>query len=186
MNTVCAIKDQEQIKRVKEKALELGKEPYLYVLLGLNTGLRNSDLLQMRAGDIQREYIIRREQKTGKETEIKLHPAIRAEVLMYLKKMNRADGDLIFPSPHPWADKDTPVSRGTAYRWVKEACRRAGIVGQVGTHTLRKTYGYWFYLTYKDIVALMKHFNHVSEAVTLRYIGYTQKELSRLTEKFKL
>ena len=185
LNAVSSIRDKEKVQRLKLEAQKMGIRQGLYVELGLNTGLRSSDLLTLTVGDFRRRgFIVRREKKTGKETEIRVHPAIVSYVIRCTAEDR--DEDLLFRSDHPWAPQNTPISRATAYRWVKEACRRAGITEPVGTHTLRKTYGYWFYIKYRDIVALMTHFNHTSEAVTLRYIGYTQGELNRQTENFLL
>lgn len=185
MNTVSSIRDKQKVQRLKEEAQKMGDMPYLYILLGLNTGLRSSDLIALTVGDFRdRGFIVRREKKTGKETEIRLHPAVVTDVIRMTA--DRRCDELIFQSAHPWAEPNTPISRATAYRWVNEACKRAGITEPVGTHTLRKTYGYWFYIKYRDVVALMTHFNHTSEAITLRYIGYTQDKLNRQTEEFVL
>ena len=163
----------------------MGVMPGMFVELGFNTGLRFSDLITLTVGDFRdRGFIVRREQKTGKETEIRIHPSVVVDVIR--RTADKRSDELLFQSMHPWAAPNTPISRATAYRWVKEACRRAGVTDPVGTHTLRKTYGYWFYVEYHDIVALMTHFNHISEAVTLRYIGYTQNKLNSQTEKFLL
>lgn len=185
MNVVSPIRNKEMVSRVKSCAWKMGVKPGLYVELGLNTGLRCGDLIQLTVGEVRdRGCVIRREQKTGKQTEIKLHPAVRSSVS---RAFPDAPGDtLIFQSDHPWATPGTPISRATAYRWVNDACRDAGMTEPAGTHTLRKTFGYWFYIKHRDIVALMNHFNHTSEAITLRYIGYTQDKLNKLTEEFLL
>jgi len=52
-----------------------------------------------------------------------------------------------------------------------------GITEAIGTHTLRKTFGYWAYKDGKDLSLIQKLLNHASPAVTLAYIGITQDEL---------
>ncbi|WP_252456770.1 hypothetical protein [Macrococcoides canis] len=44
----------------------------------------------------------------------------------------------------------------------------------MGTHSMRKTFGYHYYKKTKDIALLMDLFNHSSQFVTLRYIGINQ------------
>ncbi|BDP82253.1 hypothetical protein EfmAA290_29290 (plasmid) [Enterococcus faecium] len=44
----------------------------------------------------------------------------------------------------------------------------------IGTHTLRKTFGYHYYKKTRDIATLMFIFNHSSQAITKRYIGITE------------
>lgn len=184
MNEVGTIRNPETLKEFKRQAMKLGDKPYLLVLLGLNTGLRIGDLLQIRVSDIRdKGYIIRREQKTGKQTEIRFHPAVVNEILRRIA--DRPDDELLFPSPQI-THRGEPIGYRTAYGWVNKAARAAGIKGPVGCHTLRKTYGYHFYQQYKDIATLMLHFNHASESITLRYIGITQERINNKTERFRL
>jgi len=46
---------------------------------------------------------------------------------------------------------------------------------EVGTHTMRKTFGYWHYKEFGDVADLQQLFNHSSQSVTLRYIGIAQE-----------
>ena len=52
-----------------------------------------------------------------------------------------------------------------------------GITDSIGTHTLRKTFGYWAFKSGVDITRIQKLLNHSSPGVTLAYIGITQDEL---------
>lgn len=63
------------------------------------------------------------------------------------------------------------MERTQCYRIINAACKKAGIEYRVGTHTLRKTFGYHHYQKFKDVAVLQKIFNHYSPQVTLRYIG---------------
>lgn len=184
MNSVGTIRDKEVVRRIKEEAAKMGREPGLLVLIGLNTGLRISDILTLRVSDFRtRGYIVRREQKTGKQTEIRIDPAVVNQVVRWTADMD--EDALLFPKRQA-TSKQPHLDRSTAYDWINKACRRAGVKGPVGCHTLRKTYGYHFYQTFKDLAALMIHFNHASEQITKRYIGLTQQEVNRLTTKFRL
>ena len=73
-----------------------------------------------------------------------------------------------------------------AWRIIKEACIRAGIAEHVGTHTLRKTFGYHHYQKFKDPIILQKIFNHSSQRITLTYIGIEQDEIDYSYKNFKL
>ena len=134
-------------------------------------------------GDLRdRGFIVRREQKTGKQTQIKINPAVTAEIVRLTS--TRDSRELLFPSRDP-RRRGKPITRATAYNWVERACRRAGFREPVGCHTLRKTYGHLFYEQFRNIALLMRHFNHSNEAITMRYIGCAQEELDRATMKFK-
>ncbi|MGY4796392.1 tyrosine-type recombinase/integrase [Lysinibacillus fusiformis] len=47
----------------------------------------------------------------------------------------------------------------------------------IGTHTMRKTFGYTYYQATKDVATLMEIFNHSSQKMTLRYIGITEESI---------
>lgn len=56
----------------------------------------------------------------------------------------------------------------------------------IGTHTMRKTFGYHHYQKNKDIVALMEIFNHSKPKETKRYIGIQDDEIQESLEGFLL
>jgi integrase len=56
----------------------------------------------------------------------------------------------------------------------------------IGTHTLRKTFGYHHYQQNKDVAILQQIFNHSSPSITLRYIGINQDIIDRSLEDFCL
>ena len=69
---------------------------------------------------------------------------------------------------------------------TRKACEEAGIEYRVGTHTLRKTFGYHHYQKFKDVAVLQKIFNHYSPQVTLRYIGIDQDIIDESYNNFIL
>ena len=72
------------------------------------------------------------------------------------------------------------------YKIIRNACKKSGIEQCVGTHTLRKTFGYHFYKKFKDIALLQKIFNHTSPAVTLRCIGIEEEQVYKSYIQFAL
>ena len=74
-------------------------------------------------------------------------------------------------------------TRERAYQIIHEAAEELGI-DNVGTHTMRKTFGYKYYNKTKDVGTLQKMFNHSSPAITLRYIGIEQAELDDALRNF--
>ena len=78
------------------------------------------------------------------------------------------------------------MDRITAYRLLNRVCNLMNLDIKIGTHTLRKTFGYHFYKQYKDVVMLQKIFNHSNPAITLRYIGIEQDEVYKSYENFIL
>jgi len=70
--------------------------------------------------------------------------------------------------------------RQQAYRVLNDVAKCVGIKEKIGTHTLRKTFGYHAYNNGYDIAIIQKLFNHSSPSTTLRYIGITQDEMDNV------
>ena len=85
-----------------------------------------------------------------------------------------------------YTQKHCRLDRAQAYRILNKAAHAAGITEKIGTHTLRKAFGYRHYNKYNDIVLLQKIFNHSSPSVTLRYIGIEQDTIDACYINFYL
>ena len=77
-----------------------------------------------------------------------------------------------------------PINRNRAYQVIKELGEVFDI-DNLGTHTMRKTFGYHYYRKTKDVATLQKIFNHSSPAITLQYIGVIQDDLNRAYNNFR-
>ncbi len=151
-----------------------------YALLfkfGLNTGLRISDILPLKTSNLifqngnYREYLIVKEKKTSKEKKIKINDALKKELSEYMKIHSLKSDDYLFPSK-----KGGHIGRVQSYRFLKEAADLMGIEN-FGTHSLRKTWGYWTYkLSKYNIGLIMDTYNHSNQQITLRYIGINQDQ----------
>jgi integrase len=93
----------------------------------------------------------------------------------YLGKIKSDDDQYLFKS----RKGNSPLSVGSVNGMVKSWCRAINLKGNYGTHTLRKTFGY--IQRKKSGVRweiLCKRFNHSSPAVTMRYLGIEDREVS--------
>ncbi|RBW67280.1 tyrosine-type recombinase/integrase, partial [Bacillus taeanensis] len=102
------------------------------------------------------------------------------EIERYTHRM--APSDFLFPS----RQGDKPISRVQAWNIINEAAREAGVPGPIGTHTLRKTFGYHFYQRTKDVAMLQQIFGHSSPSITLRYIGINDDMVDAALNEFSL
>ncbi|MGC4378968.1 tyrosine-type recombinase/integrase [Fictibacillus sp. Mic-4] len=170
-NTVEPIRGKKDRERMKE-ALH-GRDRLLFTL-GVSIGLRISDLLELKIGDVRGQTSVKvREKKTKKVREIHLNKTMQKE----LASLTGPDDEYIFKSRQ---GGNKPISRVQAYRILNDAAKRAGIadkIGPIGTHTLRKTFGYIMYQNGTDITRLMKILSHSSPEITLDYIGITREEI---------
>lgn len=156
---------------------------YILFLIGINTGLRVSDILKLKVSQIQslsrkkRKIFIVKEGKTKKERIINLN-SIYDEVFEYSKSV---DSEWLFPS----RKGDKPISAVQAWRVLNKAGSFAEI-DSIGTHTMRKTFGYWFYKQTHDVAMLQEILNHSSPSITLRYIGINDEEINNTLDDFRL
>ena len=82
--------------------------------------------------------------------------------------------------------KGKRLDRSQVYRFLNEACKATGMDIAIGTHTMRKSFGYHHYKQFNDVVLLQKILNHSSQAITLRYIGITYDEIETSYKNFVL
>ena len=90
MEFVQPIRDKEKIKTIKFILKNRSLRDYCLFVLGINSGLRISDLLKLRVADILdkgkiKERIELREKKTGKFKDFPLSKGTRQALAEYLK-----------------------------------------------------------------------------------------------------
>lgn len=179
MKVVQPIRNPRDIENMKNELAKGGSRNRLLFTMGINTGLRVSDILALKVGDVNgKDFYALKEKKTDKAKRINLH-AVKQEIAAFCA--NRDPEEWLFPS----RKGDQAITRIQAYRILNDAAEVCGLE-EIGTHTLRKTFGYHFYQRYHDVAALQKLFNHSSPSVTLRYIGIEQDQLDEMTNDFSL
>lgn len=177
---VQPIRDEKKIDAMKKVLKSSSLRDYCLFTLGINSGLRISDLLNLSVSDVMndkghiKDRVTLREQKTGKAKDFPFGTTTKKALKEYLDSRTDIEPtQCLFPS----RKGGTPITRQQAYRIMNDAARAVGIEDQIGTHTLRKTFGYHAYKQGIDITRLQYLLNHSSPAITLRYIGITQDEL---------
>ncbi|MEH6957245.1 tyrosine-type recombinase/integrase [Neobacillus drentensis] len=177
---VQPIRDLKKLEDMKwSLKRHCSERDYIMFLLGINTGLRVSDLLQLKVKDLKgKKKVIVKEGKTDKPRTIHLHN-IYEELSDYIKGL---DSEWLFPS----RKGNKPITRIQAYRQLNKAADMCDISEGIGTHTMRKTFGYWYYKQSKDIATLQRILNHSHPEITLRYIGITDEEIENSLQSFKL
>lgn len=188
MNNVRPIKDPDKLREIREGLAAMtdwhGERMFLLFEIGINTGLRISDMIRLRKKHVCGEWIETVEQKTGKTARIPLNTTIRQIIQDRCRDMQ--PDDLLFPSRMEIGDGRTqmPMTRRTAYNDIRIIAEMYGLGDRIGCHTLRKTFGYWHYKKNKDLEILRQWFNHTSQTVTRRYIGIDDDERKKSVTGF--
>ncbi len=179
MTTVEPIRSIEDLRKV-ENILSKNKRNLLFFTLGTNCGLRISDILSLNVGDVRNKTHIQLvEKKTGKFKKFPINAKLKPMFEDFTKNKNPDEPLFITIFKHR-------LERVAAYYIIKNACEEAGIEERVGTHTMRKTFGYHHYQRFKDVAMLQKMFNHSSPQITLRYIGIEQDQIDESYSNFIL
>lgn len=176
MELVEPIRNKKQIETLKKYLKGQDIRNYLLFVLGINSGLRISDLLKLTVEDVQnKERITIREQKTNKHKDFPISENCKKAINEYLKSTGITTGTLFMSRKG-----NKPITRVQAYRILNEGAKTIGITDSIGTHTLRKTFGYHAYINGTDITRIQRLLNHSAPSVTLSYIGITKEELDNV------
>ncbi len=186
MRKVEPIRELADIERIKRYLYEKDERDYVLLMFGLYSGLRVSDILPLQVSQVMGDRIEIKERKTGKVKKFPINPVLRKAINHYIQERELESYDYLFPSRKKHrADgvRIAHIGRVAAYHIIREAGEHVGLEN-IGTHSMRKTFGYHHYKQNKNVVLLMEIFNHASPDITLRYIGYKQDELDDSMLKF--
>lgn len=168
-------KDNDEDKQIAGRDL-------LAFVLGVNVGLRASDLLKLLWSDIFYkdmtfvDGIKIQEKKTEKYKTFFLNQSAQNAITEYINEFQIRinldnPNDYVFRSRQ--GNKHIDVD--TLCKSLKDVAEKCGIKQNIGTHSIRKTYGYWQLITHKGDAMFLTHlqglFNHASQLATLKYCG---------------
>ena len=158
MRKVEPIRDTDDIERMKDYLKSKNERDYVMMVTGLYSGMRVSDILPLKVRSVKGTHIEVTERKTGKTKRFAINPALRKALDHYIKENELKDYDYLFPSRKKVSNEGVGLTN-------------------IGTHSMRKTFGYHHYRKNQNVGILMELFNHSSPDITLGYIGFKQDEL---------
>lgn len=175
---VAPVRDLTALSRLKAR-LYHNPRNYCLLIFGINTNLRASDLLRVTVGQVRYcevgDLFQLRERKTSKIRSITMNPAVYEAVQRVLETIPNADDDAaLFQSKQGHG----PLQVSSFSYMVKCWCRESGLMGNYGSHSLRKTFGFVHRKIHgTDIPTLMVMFNHSSQKETLSYLGIQSEDV---------
>jgi len=178
MIRVEPIRDLKAIKTIRKLLADKPRDLALFTV-GINTNLRASDLLQIKAGMVRHlkpmEEIELKEKKTGKLRRISLNRGCIEAIQVLLKSRTYAAEEPIF------SGQRGPLTVPSINALLKDWCAAVNLKGNYGSHTLRKTFGFHQRVTFgRGVAELMLVFNHSSERQTLAYLGIQPEEIKSI------
>jgi len=199
MKVVEPFREKEKIETMKAVLQhgEKGSRNKLIFTLGINTAYRISDLRQLKLHDVltvsRKKVVVKKrlamkEQKTGKNNSVYISNNLRKEILEYaeerfLEQIKLQDFDYyLFPSRK---GHNQPITRQSLWRILSNSAKKIGL-NNIGTHSMRKTFGYFLYKQNTSLALIQDLLNHSSQKETLRYIGITQEDRDTAVKSLNL
>ena len=178
---VDPITELKDIKNIK-KLLDDNPRDKLIFVMGVNSGLRVQDLLQLRVDDVKNaeisERVMLRERKTGKDNVFIVNSEIKVALDVYLSSSIFRDDHYLFKSRKGY---NYPINTPVVTRLVKKWTSAINIKGNYGAHSLRKTWCYHQRKTFGvSWEVLAKRLNHSTPAITMLYLGIQEEEVEAI------
>ena len=178
--TVEPIRKQKDIRSIS-RLLKSNPRNYLLWIMGINNGIRTNDLVRIKYQQVEGlkpgAVIKIVESKTGKANVLVINKSVHKALLLYIKDENPAPDDYLFKS----RKGNSHISSQSVGRLVRSWAAAINLKGQYGAHTLRKTWGYHQRTRHgAGFEILCKRYNHSSPAITMRYLGIEDREVTEL------
>ena len=189
--TTTTSMEWDQFKSLISKLERDGEYKFcLLVAMGVFTGLRISDLLQIKFNQfIETEFLNIVEKKTKKDRKIKINSDLKEMVERIKLKMNVTDDEqYIFVNKYG----TKPIDKSYVNVKLKELFNKYDIhlEGNVSSHLFRKSLGNRVLklnnYSNESMVLLMELFNHSSPTTTKRYLGVRDSEIQSIYDSLKL
>lgn len=170
------VRDKDQIEKMKTALLEKGDKYYVMFMIGIDTGMQISDILNLKVKDVEGFDHVTVKDQHGKDRTFHFSFALRRCIGDYIAAHNYPVDAYLIPGKYR-AGAYFQMNSVQAYRVLHEAGLKAGLPN-VGTRTPRKTYGYWYYQKTHDLNGLRKLFGQASTKETARYLCLTEEDLN--------
>ena len=199
------IKSMEDI--IKISKFLIGQKRYrdnMLFIVGINFGLRVSDLRLLRFSDLITDECVFKDSFAILETKTKntrkyrrnryitINTAVVEAVTLYLENTPGVKlSDYMFRSEsNHGGTENTPIHRCTVDRILKGVAKDLNLGCKIATHSLRKSFAYHQMVMSgndpRKLLLLQKMFGHSTSAQTLDYIGITGEEIEEAYRKLNL
>lgn len=192
--------DKHIMDATDEHHRQLASRNKLLFLVGINVGLRASDLVTlqwsfflngMSDGEYDfKEFYTLQPKKTRKQKKfVKLffNNTVKRAITEYLNEFPTENiDDYLFES----REGEGAITTKTMWRIIKNSAKEAGLSDNYGSHSLRKSFGFWAWHNAEDkdraLVILSQIFNHSSVMTTRKYIGIMDDEMKDVFNSVEL
>lgn len=226
--TVEPIRKDEDVKRVADYFYKKGMyREWCMFMVGINCGLRVSDLIRLRVDDFAVErhdgtwqvrpigsffkLMPKKTEHERKYVEVQITRDMCKALQIYFDKVGGPNGKYqkyfetrgwLFPSERGSiiTSKRTivsqkfpgdPIDEDTFGKTMRKCGRDLNLGYPIGTHSLRKTFGYRMFRQYQSngegesaLIQLQQIFNHSKPSITMKYIGVGSEVRRRMVANY--
>ncbi|RFU63159.1 tyrosine-type recombinase/integrase [Bacillus sp. V59.32b] len=178
MDYVEAFRDIKQINAIKKYLKNHSERDLLFFVIGINTGLRINEILEIKVCDVLDEkgsiknFFSLPAYDHHPEKQIYLNAKAKSALSHYLETSKLQSDDYLFVSPKT----KKPITRQQAHRIIHQAVDALGIDGRFGASSMRKTFGFHAYKQGVALSLIQKYYHHSTPSETLKYLGISKDE----------
>lgn len=172
---------------INDNQKQIAARNKMMFVIAINISLRASDLVSLKwnfffddNGNFKDFYSLqpKKTRKTGKFVKLYFNQTIKKAITDYIEEYPVEDmNEYLFKS----RKGDGAITERALWKIVVNTAAEAGIKKNVGSHSLRKTFGFWAWHNAEDknkaLVTLQMVFNHSDTQTTMRYIGLMNSEI---------
>lgn len=192
--------DKHISESINDNQRKIAHRNKMMFLIGINIGIRASDLRTLKWSfffDEQADGSLKfkkfykiipmKQRKQKKFVPMYFNQTVQQAINNYITEYPIENlEDYLFAS----RKGNDPISANSLYHIIKDIAIEAGIEQNIGSHSLRKTFGFWCWHEAKDknkaLVILQQIFNHSSTQVTAKYIGILDDEIEDMFNSIEL
>ena len=171
------IRSKRHIANIKKILADKPRDLCLFTL-GINTAFRANELLAITVGQVRDvgvgDTLTIKQRKTQTYRTVVFNENVVESMKHYLRQTSLADEDPLFTGLRGC------VTVPTVNRLVKGWCASVGLTGNYGSHSMRKTWGYWQRQNGADILNLVEAFGHATQRQTMAYLGLQPEDVMKL------
>jgi type 1 fimbriae regulatory protein FimB len=153
------------------------------LLVGFSFGLRVSELLNLKVGDIDLDnnQVHLERLKSGKVHDPAISKALQRTLKAYIKECDGKPHDLLFTSQ--W-NSDKAMSRGYFHKWFSETAQAAGLdVSKQHPHAMRHGLGFTMSAAGMNPQTIAQALGHQSARMALQFYGSVTDEVADRARK---
>jgi integrase len=174
---VDPIRSKKHIHNIKKILSDKPRDLCLFTL-GINTAFRANELLAIKVEQVRYlevgDILTIKQRKTQKYRSVALNENVVESIKAYLRQKTLADEADLFTGLRGC------LTVPTVNRLVKTWCASVGLKGNYGSHSMRKTWGYWQRQNGADILNLVEAFGHATQRQTMAYLGLQPEDVMKL------